>query len=95
MRNWCLALLLLVAPPALAAPPPITGDWVLRAGSVSLILIHVERLANGDAGTISRPRSMTFGSGQRFEGLEGPAFTQRITAAIHGRLIRRSCFQER
>jgi hypothetical protein len=43
MRIWCLALLLTIAAPTLAAPPPITGDWVVRAGAVPLMLIHLRR----------------------------------------------------
>lgn len=81
MGTLSVALLIMIAAPLPAVPPPITGDWVVRAGAVPLMLIHVGRETNGDAGTVTRPRAMSVGNGQAFDGVEGPAITQRIATA--------------
>ncbi len=54
------------------------GDWVVTTDRAPLMLVHLGRMANGDAGTVTRPGEMEIGAGQAFSGLGGPIITQRI-----------------
>ena len=82
MRRWLIPLLMLIANAASAAPPaPLAGDWVVMACKTPLMLVQLKRQPNGDAGTMTRPRTMSVNAGQAFDSLEGPAITQRIATA--------------
>lgn len=54
---------------------------MVMACKTPLMLVQLKRQPNGDAGTMTRPRTMSVGAGQAFDSLEGPAITQRIATA--------------
>jgi hypothetical protein len=76
--RWIIGPMLAIASGGSAAPPPMTGDWVVTTDRIPLMLIHVGQMPNGDAGTVVRPQSMGVGAGQAFDSIEGPVITQRI-----------------
>jgi len=80
-RLW-IAVLLMVASPALAAPQPMSGDWVVMAGKTPLILLHLEQATAGLGGTVTRPREFNLGANHAFSGLEGPPIVQRIERVV-------------